>query len=89
MPSVTSQGKKMEWWVKKVRKNLSTARTCVVLQSGHIVVIAEIENQCRLQEGDKLTPGPNALYYINNNGAATLRVVSASNFSAERWAQTA
>ncbi|MEW8992675.1 MAG: histidine kinase, partial [Klebsiella aerogenes] len=37
----------------------------------------------------KLTPGPNALYYINNNGAATLRVISASNFSAERWAQTA
>ncbi len=28
-------------------------------------------------------------YYINNNGAATLRVISASNFSAERWAQTA
>ncbi|MDO2227697.1 hypothetical protein Q2455_26600 [Escherichia coli] len=42
-----------------------------------------------MQEGDKLTPGPNALYYINNNGAATLRVISASNFSSERWAQTA
>jgi Polymyxin resistance protein PmrD. len=53
------------------------------------MVIAEIESRCRLQEGDKLTPGPNALYYINNNGAATLRVISASNFSAERWAQTA
>ncbi|HEP1062582.1 TPA: histidine kinase [Klebsiella aerogenes] len=79
----------MEWWVKKVRKNSSTATTCVVLQSGQIVVIAEIESRCSLQEGDKLTPGPNALYYINNNGAATLRVISASNFSAERWAQTA
>ena len=89
MPSVSSQGEKMEWWVKKVRKNSSPARTCVVLQSGQIVVIAEIESRCKLQEGDKLTPGPNALYYINNNSAATLRVISASNFSAERWAQTA
>ncbi|MEW8992782.1 MAG: histidine kinase, partial [Klebsiella aerogenes] len=32
----------MEWWVKKVRKNSSTATTCVVLQSGQFVVIAEI-----------------------------------------------
>ena len=68
----------MEWWVKKVRKNSSTATTCVVLQSGQFVVIAEIESRCRLQEGDKLTPGPNALYYINNKGAATGGVVGAS-----------
>ncbi|HBT3176153.1 TPA: histidine kinase [Klebsiella aerogenes] len=79
----------MEWWVKKVRKRTSAAPGCVVLQSGQIVVIAEIETLCRLQEGDKLTPIPNALYCINNNSAATLKVVTASHFSAEHWAQTA
>ncbi|MDH8639223.1 histidine kinase, partial [Klebsiella pneumoniae] len=47
----------MKWWVKKVRKNSMTSSCCVVLQSGALEMIAEIE-ACRLhlQEGDKLTP---------------------------------
>ena len=58
----------MEWWVKKVRKNSMTSSCCVVLQSGALEMIAEIE-ACRLhlQEGDKLTPLANARYCLNRS----------------------
>ncbi|EOF4706833.1 MAG: histidine kinase [Klebsiella huaxiensis] len=77
----------MEWWVKKVRKESASAHTTVVLQSGQLMIIAEI-SLCRrrLQEGDKLTPLANALYCINGDKALTVKVLNATHFSAERWA---
>lgn len=47
----------MEWWVKKVQDNASASLCRVVLQSGALEMIAEIEAcRLRLREGDKLTP---------------------------------
>ncbi|HIE9107445.1 TPA: signal transduction protein PmrD [Klebsiella variicola subsp. variicola] len=78
----------MEWWVKKVRKNSMTSSCCVVLQSGALEMIAEIE-ACRLhlQEGDKLTPLANARYCLNNNPVQTLKILKATHYSSERWAK--
>ncbi|HIE9228273.1 TPA: signal transduction protein PmrD [Klebsiella variicola subsp. variicola] len=78
----------MEWWVKKVRKNSMTSSCCVVLLSGALEMIAEIE-ACRLhlQEGDKLTPLANARYCLNNNPAQTLKILKATHYSSERWAK--
>ena len=46
----------MEWWVKKVQDNASASLCRVVLQSGALEMIAEIEAcRLRLREGDKLT----------------------------------
>lgn len=77
----------MEWWVKKVRKESASAHTIVVLQSGQLMIIAEI-TLCshRLQKGDKLTPLANALYCINGDKALTVKVLNTTHFSAERWA---
>ena len=77
----------MEWWVKKVRKNSMTSPCCVVLQSGTLAMIAEIE-ACRLdlQEGDKLTPLADARYCLNNNPTQTLKIRNASHYSSARWA---
>jgi signal transduction protein PmrD len=75
---------------KKVRKNSMTSSCCVVLQSGALEMIAEIE-ACRLhlQEGDKLTPLANARYCLNNNPAQTLKILKATHYSSERWANSA
>ncbi|MGS1885565.1 histidine kinase, partial [Raoultella planticola] len=63
---------------------------CAVLQSAHLMVIAEITTrQCALQCGDKLTPLANALYCLNDNPALTLKVIKATHFSSERWAEIA
>ncbi|AJF73986.1 MULTISPECIES: histidine kinase [Raoultella] len=76
----------MEWWVKKV----CTETTRVVLQSGQLLIIAEIEPcRCGLKIGDKLTPLANARYSINDDPAVTLKVQKATHFSAERWADSA
>lgn len=49
----------MEWWVKKVQDNASASLCRVVLQSGALEMIAEIEAcRLRLREGDKLTDAP-------------------------------
>ncbi|MEF3090205.1 histidine kinase [Enterobacter sp. 10-1] len=75
----------MEWWVKKV----CAETTRVVLQSGQLLIIAEIEAcRCRLKVGDKLTPQANARYGINDNPAMTLKVKKATHFSPERWADS-
>lgn len=80
----------MEWWVKKVQSSKQTQDYCAVLQSAHLMVIAEITTrQCALQCGDKLTPLANALYCLNDNPALTLKVMKATNFSSERWAEIA
>jgi signal transduction protein PmrD len=65
-----------------------TSSCCVVLQSGALEMIAEIE-ACRLhlQEGDKLTPLANARYCLNNNPAQTLKILKATHYSSERWAK--
>ena len=78
----------MEWWVKKVQDNASASLCRVVLQSGALEMIAEIE-ACRLhlQEGDKLTPLANARYCLNNNPAQTLKILKATHYSSERWAK--
>ncbi|MGE0969958.1 histidine kinase [Klebsiella sp. WOUb02] len=76
----------MEWWVKKVCAE--TVR--VVLQSGPLLIIAEIEPcRCGLSIGDKLTPQADARYGINDNPAVTLKVKKATHFSPERWADSA
>ena len=55
-----------------------------------LMVIAEITTrQCALQCGDKLTPLANALYCLNDNPALTLKVIKATHFSSERWAEIA
>ena len=78
----------MEWWVKKVQSSKQTQDYCAVLQSAHLMVIAEITTrQCALQCGDKLTPLANALYCLNDNPALTLKVIKATHFSSERWAE--
>ena len=80
----------MEWWVKKVQSSKQTQDYCAVLQSAHLMVIAEITTrQCALQCGDKLTPLANALYCRNDNPALTLKVIKATHFSSERWAEIA
>ncbi|PIM84913.1 histidine kinase [Raoultella planticola] len=80
----------MEWWVKKVQSSKQTQDYCAVLQSAHLMVIAEITTrQCALQCGDKLTPLANALYCLNDNPALTLKVIKATHFSSERWAEIA
>jgi signal transduction protein PmrD len=80
----------MEWWVKKVQSSKETQDYCAVLQSAHLMVIAEITTrQCALQCGDKLTPLANALYCLNDNPALTLKVIKATHFSSERWAEIA
>lgn len=80
----------MDWWVKKVQSSKQTQDYCAVLQSAHLMVIAEITTrQCALQCGDKLTPLANALYCLNDNPALTLKVIKATHFSSERWAEIA
>ncbi|MFK3705532.1 signal transduction protein PmrD [Raoultella sp. BIGb0138] len=80
----------MEWWVKKVQSGQEAEPHCVVLQSGQLMIIAEIASRdCGLQCGDKLTPLANARYCINNDTARTLKVIKAVHFSAERWADIA
>ncbi|HEH6358687.1 TPA: histidine kinase [Raoultella planticola] len=80
----------MEWWVKKVQSSKQTQDYCAVLQSAHLMVIAEITTrQCALQCGDKLTPLANTLYCLNDNPALTLKVIKATHFSSERWAEIA
>ncbi|HFI5639161.1 TPA: histidine kinase [Raoultella planticola] len=80
----------MEWWVKKVQSSKQPQDYCAVLQSAHLMVIAEITTrQCALQCGDKLTPLANALYCLNDNPALTLKVIKAMHFSSERWAEIA
>lgn len=80
----------MEWWVKKVQSSKQTQDYCAVLQSAPLMVIAEITTrQCALQCGDKLTPLANALYCLNDNPALTLKVIKATHFSSERWAEIA
>ncbi|HHT0463216.1 histidine kinase [Raoultella planticola] len=80
----------MEWWVKKVQSSKQTQDYCAVLQSAHLMVIAEITTrQCALQCGDKLTPLANALYCLNDNPALTLKVIKATHFSSERWEEIA
>ena len=54
------------------------------------MVIAEITTrQCALQCGDKLTPLANALYCLNDDPAKILKVIKATHFSNERWAEIA
>ncbi|QGN38745.1 histidine kinase [Klebsiella oxytoca] len=80
----------MEWWIKKLRENPTSGHTCVVLQSGQLMIIAELA-PCprRLQEGDKLTPQADALYCINDDKTVTVKVLNATHFSPERWASFA
>ena len=77
----------MEWWVKKIQDNASASPCRVVLQSGTLEMIAEIE-ACRLhlRVGDKLTPLTDARYCLNNNPAHTLKILNATHYSSERWA---
>ena len=78
----------MEWWVKKVQSSEESPDYCAVLQSSHLLVIAEITTrQCALQCGDKLTPLANALYCLNDDPAKILKVIKATHFSSERWAE--
>ncbi len=80
----------MEWWVKKVQSSKKAQDYCAVLQSAHLLVIAEITTrQCALQCGDKLTPLANALYCLNDDPAKTLKVIKATHFSSERWVEIA
>lgn len=77
----------MEWWVKKVQDNSPSIPCRVVLQSGALEMIAEIEAcRLRLREGDKLTPLADARYCLNNNPAQTLKIRNASHYSSARWA---
>lgn len=76
----------MEWWVKKVQDNASASLCRVVLQSGALEMIAEIEAcRLRLREGDKLTPLADARYCLNNNPTQTLKIRNATHYSSERW----
>ncbi|ELH1431254.1 histidine kinase [Raoultella ornithinolytica] len=62
----------MEWRIKKVQSSKNAQDYYAVLQSAHLLVIAEITTrQCALQCGDKLTPLANALYCLNDNPAMT------------------
>ena len=70
----------MEWWVKKVQDNASASLCRVVLQSGALEMIAEIE-ACRL----RLTPLADARYCLNNNPTQTLKIRNATHYSSERW----
>lgn len=75
----------MEWWVKKVQDNASASLCRVVLQSGALEMIAEIEAcRLRLREGDKLTPLADARYCLNNNPTQTLKIRNATHYSSER-----
>ncbi|HCQ8615696.1 TPA: signal transduction protein PmrD [Klebsiella pneumoniae] len=72
----------MEWWVKKVQDNASASLCRVVLQSGALEMIAEIEAcRLRLREGDKLTPLADARYCLNNNPTQTLKIRNATHYS--------
>ena len=76
----------MEWWLKKVQDNASASLCRVVLQSGALEMIAEIEAcRLRLREGDKLTPLADARYCLNNNPTQTLKIRNATHYSSERW----
>lgn len=80
----------MEWWVKKVQSSKKSGHHYAVLQSAHLLIIAEITLQrCGIQCGDKLTPQANALYCLNDDPATTLKVIKAAPFSVERWAEIA
>ncbi|SQC71248.1 histidine kinase [Klebsiella pneumoniae] len=73
----------MEWWVKKYRTTLRPASCRVVLQSGALEMIAEIEAcRLRLREGDKLTPLADARYCLNNNPTQTLKIRNATHYRA-------
>lgn len=75
----------MLWSVEKSVKLSDNGRYALILNSLPLRMIAEVLTTKQILKSDIICPIEDALYIINNQQSDTLKVVYATEYSANKW----